>query len=183
MKISQHILRAFNSNNIWTLLRAFTVYVRPVLESASVVWNPVLLQDIRSLESVQRYYTRRICCRCNIPFTSYADRLYKLNIKSLQYRRLEADIIMVYKIIHQLVDIPMNNLFEFYTSPYTTRRHRFCLEIKRCVSNTQQGLFGGRVSKVWNALPSDLVEVTSLQTFRHKLKVFDLNTIVNLVCF
>ena len=130
---SQHILKSFTSNNVWTLLRAYTVYVRPIIESDSSVWNPVYQYDINSLESVQRYYTRRICCRCNIPFKSYSDRLYKLNIKSLQYRRLEADMILVYKIVHGLVDIPMNNLFKFYDSRlYATRRHRFCVEIKRC---------------------------------------------------
>lgn len=179
----QHILRSFHSNNIWTLLRAYTVYVRPVLETASVVWNPIFIKDIKSLESVQRYYTRRICCRCNISFSSYADRLYKLNIKSIQYRRLEADIIMVYKMVHQLVDIPMNDFFRFYTSPYMTRRHRYCLEIKRCTSKNQQGFLVGRVAKVWNALPANLVEETPLKAFRLKLKRFDLNAVANLVCF
>ena len=42
----------------------------------------------------------------NIPFTSYSDRLIKLNHKSLEYRRLEFDLILVYKICYELVDIP-----------------------------------------------------------------------------
>ena len=183
-RICQHILRSFNSNNLWTLLKAYTVYVRPILEYSSVVWNPHnSIGLIRSLESVQRYYTRRICCRCNIPFRSYDDRLYKLNIKSLQYRRIEADLIMVYKIIHQLVDIPLNDFFDLYTSPYSTRRHRYCLDTKRCHSQQQKGFFAFRVVKVWNSLPADIVHEESLTAFRSKLRKFDLSTIVELVRF
>ena len=51
--------------------------------------------------------------RYNIPFTSYSDRLIKLNLKSLEYRHLEFDLIMVYQICYELVDIPINNCFEF----------------------------------------------------------------------
>ena len=180
---SQHILKSFTSNNVWTLLRAYTVYVRPIMESDSSVWNPVFQYDIDSLESVQRYYTRRICCRCNIPFKSYSDRLYKLNIKSLQYRRLEADMILVYKIINGLIDIPMNSLFKLYDSPYATRRHRFCLELKQCKSKNQQGLFSSRVCTIWNALPATIVEEQSFIKFRMLLKRFDLKSVIKFACF
>ena len=157
----------------------YTIYVRPMLEHSSSVWNPISTREIESLESVQRYFTRRICCRCNIPFKSYNDRLYKLNIPSLEYRRLEADILMVYKIIHQIVDIPMNNFFKLYTSPYMTRRHAYCLETMRCKTKHQQGFFVGRIVKVWNALPAELVEETSLSVFKSRLKKVNLNVHTN----
>ena len=52
----------------------------------------------------------------------------KLNIRSLEYRRLKNDITMVYKIIHKLVDLPFDRMFEFYKSPYETRRHKYHLK-------------------------------------------------------
>ena len=36
--------------------------------------------------------------RCNISYTSYLDRLTKLNIKSLEYRRIESDLIIFFQI-------------------------------------------------------------------------------------
>ena len=36
---------------------------------------------------------RSIFNRCNISYTSYIDRLTKLNIKTLEYRKLELDLI------------------------------------------------------------------------------------------
>ena len=81
------ILRGFSSKNVWTLLKAFITYVRPRLEYNSPVWNPYLKKDTLLLESVQKKFTRSVFLRCNIPFRSYADRLDKLGIKSLEYRR------------------------------------------------------------------------------------------------
>ena len=175
-----HVLRAFTSNNIWTLLKAYTVFIRPILEYSSVVWSPHLLGDVGSLERVQHFYTRRIFNRCRIPYTSYEDRLYKLGIRSLRYRRLQADIIMVYKLLHNLVDMPFDDFFQLYTSPYNTRRHKYCLDVKRCGSRGEQGTFAARVVDPWNSLPASVVESTTLTAFRLKLNRFDLCTIANL---
>jgi hypothetical protein len=175
-----HILRSFNSRNIWTLLKAYTVFVRPILEYSSVVWNPPLIREIDSLERVQHFYTRRICKRCNIPYTSYSDRLDKLGIRSLRYRRLESDIIMVYKLLHKLVDIPLCDFFHLYSSPYNTRRHQYCLEVKRCGSKGEQTTFAARVVKPWNGLPASLVESATLAEFRLKLRRFDLSAVADI---
>ena len=42
------ILRCFVSGNIGLLVRAFVVYVRPMLENNSIIWSPYLKQDIMS---------------------------------------------------------------------------------------------------------------------------------------
>ena len=46
------ILRCFVSGNIGLLVRAFVVYVRPMLENNSIIWLPHLKQDIRRIEKV-----------------------------------------------------------------------------------------------------------------------------------
>ena len=48
-KAHQHancILRCFVSKDINLLLRAFIVYVRPIVEYCSIVWSPSLRNDI-----------------------------------------------------------------------------------------------------------------------------------------
>jgi len=76
-------LHTFSSKNVWTLLKAYTTYVRPKLEFNISVWSPYLKKDIVSIKSVQKHFTRQICNWCSIPYNSYLDRLDKLNIKSL----------------------------------------------------------------------------------------------------
>ena len=44
------ILRCFVSKDISLLMRAFLVYVRPVVEYCSVIWSPCLKQDIESID-------------------------------------------------------------------------------------------------------------------------------------
>jgi len=44
----------FSTRDPAVLMRAFNTYVRPILEYATIVWSPVLKQDIRKLDSVQK---------------------------------------------------------------------------------------------------------------------------------
>ena len=50
---------------------------------------------------------------------SYADRLDKLKLWSLEERRVRADLIEVYKVVHGLSAIQFDDLFEFDTSGHT----------------------------------------------------------------
>ena len=81
---------------------------------------------------MQRSFTKNICKSCRVPFESYKDRLAKLNLKTLEYRRVVTDLIMTYKIVNGLVHLSFNDFFSFYKSPYNTRRHPLYLEAKLC---------------------------------------------------
>ena len=97
------ILKSFPSKNVWTLPKAYITYVHPKLEYNTLAWSPHLKRDavyLCSIKSVQKNFTRKICICCNIPFSSDVDRLSKLNLKSLEYRRLEFDLILTYKICY-----------------------------------------------------------------------------------
>ena len=53
------ILRCFQSRDPF-LLRAFKIYVRPILEFNTTVWSPVQKKDIEAVEKVQRRFTKRL---------------------------------------------------------------------------------------------------------------------------
>jgi len=101
------IHKCFTSKDITTMIRAFVVYVRPLLEYAFPVWSPYLLKDIKRVESVQRRFTKRLC---GMSYLSYASRLKALSLHTLEYRRLQHDLIYVYKILFG---------FKFRSSMYT----------------------------------------------------------------
>ena len=46
------IMRCFVSGDTVSLMRAFNVFVRPIIEYSSVVWNPYLIKDIDAIETV-----------------------------------------------------------------------------------------------------------------------------------
>ena len=87
---------------IWRcfLCKAFTTYVRPLLEYCSPVWSPTSVALVNDLESSQRRYTKRLP---GFNLISYDDRCARVGIDRLELRRLRADSILCYKILHGLV--------------------------------------------------------------------------------
>jgi len=71
------IHHSFLSRDISLLIRAYEVYVRPLLEHNSVVWSPASIGDIEEIEHVQRNFTKRLKGLHNC---SYIERLKCLNL-------------------------------------------------------------------------------------------------------
>ena len=90
--------------------RAYTTYVRPVLEYCTQIWSPTLIKYIDLIENAQRSFTRRIPVLKNL---SYSGRLANLDIESLELRRLRFDLLMYYKIIRGFVRIQCDDFFKF----------------------------------------------------------------------
>ena len=110
------------------MLCLYKTLVRPHLEYCTAAWSPHYIKDKVLLERVQRRFTRMIPVLKELP---YADRLNKLMLWTLEERRVHADLIEVYKVIHGLSAIPFEALFEFDTNS-RTRGHSLKLRKKRC---------------------------------------------------
>ena len=95
LRVASNIFRCFKSRNTDFLLQMFNTFIRPILEYGSQVWSPYLLKDIDKLEKVQRTYTKRIPA---VSHLEYPERLIALNINSLEYRRILADLDLDFKI-------------------------------------------------------------------------------------
>jgi len=66
------ILRSFAPRDPTILVKAFTIYVRPVLEYCTPVWSPHNIGLIKKLESVQKKFTKKLLSFTN---TDYLSRL------------------------------------------------------------------------------------------------------------
>ena len=121
---SYRILKSFQLN-IWTLLKAYTTYFRSKLEYNTSVWSPHSKRYMHAIESVQKNFTRKICIHCNVPFSSYVDRLCKLDLKYLEYCTLEFDLILTYKICYHLIDVKFDDFFQCAQTSYKLHRHSF----------------------------------------------------------
>ncbi len=105
------LFRCFLTSSLPSLLHAYMVYARPLLEYGSVVWSPFLdhrsslgcLGSLDRLEAVQRSFTRRLFKRCSLPDMAYKDRLELLGIESLELRCLKFDLCTLFKIVKGLV--------------------------------------------------------------------------------
>ena len=147
------------------MIPLFKALVRPTLEYANVVWFPSKRKDINTLEDVQRRFTKRIVGMNEL---SYEDRLKKLNLPSLEYRRIRGDMIETFKITHNIYDTRVSsNLLKLNKS--STRSHGFKLEKARVNTRQYQNFFSNRVVNLWNNLPSDIVNADNINAFKNKL--------------
>lgn len=176
------LLKSFSTRNVWLLLKAYYTYIRPKLEHNTVLWSPYLIKDIASLEIVQKRFTRIICIRCNIPFNSYADRLNKLNMKSLEYRRAEFDLMFMFKIFHNISEIKFNDYFVLHESGYNLRRNSKNISSKVQPKHDQfLNFYFNRICRMWNSLPEIIITAPSYNTFKMRLKAFDLHNCLALI--
>ena len=121
-------------------------------------WNPYFSKDKDVLEKVQRRATRSISSLTGVPYNS---RLHLLNLTSLELRRLQGDLIQVYKIVHGFDNLSFSDFFRFKNSKIT-RGH--CLKLQKVQSriNLCRNFFSQRVVNEWNELPEDVVIVGSV---------------------
>ena len=168
------ILRIFRTTCVETLINAYTTFVRPIMESCTQVFNPYLLGDIRRIERVQRFYTRAVLRKCELPPRSYAERLTFFKMESLEYRRLLADIYMTFKLVRGLVDVNVHQFFRVVHPTYNLRRNSVQLRADS-VSHVdcRQFYFSNRVVGVWNSLSDHVVTAPSLAAFKRRLRKGD----------
>ena len=112
------IWRCFLCKDVENLIRAFTTYVRPMLEYCSPVWSPVSVSLIDQLESVQRRFTKRLS---GLRSLTYDERCARLGINRLKLR-LHVDLTLCYKIIHGLVLLSCDRSFTIIYD-HLTRGH------------------------------------------------------------
>ena len=88
------IKRSFDNMREFAFLNVYKSLVRPHLEYGNVIWSPATY-EIMLIEGVQRRATAMIKKYKGL---SYEERLRKLGIPTLEYRRHRADLIQVYRL-------------------------------------------------------------------------------------
>jgi hypothetical protein len=167
------IFQSFATRDPKVLFSIFKTYVRPILEHNSTVWSPYLKEDIRRVEGPQRRFTKKLS-GYKTEFT-YLQRLHALGEETLLVRRIKADLVLVYKIIHGLVD-GLGDLIEF-ARVIRTRGHLYKIVPQRFRVNARKNFFSVRVANLWNGLPTEVVESRTLAIFKTRLKQIKYNEI------
>ena len=103
----------------------------------------------------------------NLP---YEIRLKKINLTTLEVRRIRGDLIEVYKILNGFENIDWKLLFT--RAKYDgTRGHSMKLEKKAFRLDNRKYFFTQRVIDYWNALPQTAIDAKNVNEFKGKLEV------------
>ena len=147
----------------------YITFVRPHLEYAQVIWSPKLQKHSKLLEGVQRRATRIVEAFKHQP---YSNRLQRIGILTLEYRRSVGDMVEVYKHLHFYDSTTVPRKFVPRTRP--SRNHEF--ELKRAFAKdglrgVQTNSFYYRSIKHWNELPRDVVSSPSIAVFKKRIDI------------
>ena len=165
------IRKCFTHAGPKSLVRAFMTFVLPILEYCSPVWCPSSVGDIIRLESVLRFFTKKIV---NDPSLSYSNRLTLLNLSSLEKRRLFADLVLFFKIVYGLVSIDFGGALSLIPTR-NTRGHSLRFKVPSSRLNIRFNYYLPRVIRVWNYLSEYTVYSTSVSMFKSRLLCEDLS--------
>jgi hypothetical protein len=179
LSFEQHMYNKINkANRIMAVIRRTYSYldddsflllykglVRPHLEYCNQVWQPHLHKHTDSIENVQRRATKLIPGYRDL---SYEERLRKLKLPTLAFRRIRGDMIEAYKIITGKYDTTLRH-DSIRFNQHQTRGHKYKLEKPFARTNLRKYSFFHRIVDPWNNLPSSVVEADSINSFERRL--------------
>ena len=96
------------------ILNLYKSFIRPIVEYGTTIWGPYYVLDQQLIERIQRRATKLIH---RLHDQSYFDRLARLHLPSLQYRRLRGDLILLYRMYHNNLGI---NFTDYFTTSHVT---------------------------------------------------------------
>ena len=146
---------------------AYTTYVRPTLEYASMVWDSGVKDQINRVERIQRRAARFV--KADYHQTHSVDKmLSELQWSSLRERRAHAKVTFMWRIVNNLVAIPIQPPYLYPSSvPHRGHQHRFFQQ--HCRIQTYQHSFFPSTVRLWNTLPAAVVSAQSLDIFKARL--------------
>ena len=142
------IRRTFTCKEEQTIIQLYKSLVRPHLEYCIQAWHPYLSKDIEMLEKVQRRATTLVYGFNDL---TYEQRLRRLNITTLETRRLGGDLIEVFKIVKGVDNVDFRNFFHLFTTGL--RGHSLKIFKPSFMHDVGKYTFSNRVIDSWNRLP------------------------------
>ena len=161
------IRRSFSFLDAETFRRIFVAFVRPHLEYCQAVWSPHLRRNIDALENVQIRATKLVDGLSNL---DYPERLKRIDLPTLAYRRRRGDMIEVFKHFKSYDRGTLSPSFKPRDRP--SRQHKLQLHqppSKDGARGAQRNSFYHRVVSTWNSLPKKVAEAETIEGFKNAL--------------
>ena len=147
---------------------AYFALVRSKLEYGAAIWDPYTKHNIDKIEKIQRRASRFVT-RTYEQKASVTELLDKLKWDTLEKRRKNQRLSLLYKIHNNTLTVPSENYLVFNNS--TTRQgQKNNFRILRSNTEIHRQSYFPRTVKDWNALPQDVKECNTLTAFKERLR-------------
>jgi hypothetical protein len=95
--------------------------------------------------------------------------LDKLQLEPLEKRRKTSRLTLLYKIIHNIVDVDQESYLQLSKELRTRNRHKFKLQVQNSTKDVFKYSYFIRTARDWNILPSNIATITSLEKFNEEI--------------
>lgn len=175
-RIAQAVLgqisRAFHYRDRKVFQQLYVQYVRPHLEFSAQAWSPWQQGDIDVLENVQK---RAVAMISGLKSQDYKERLLELDMTTLEERRHQSDMVLVYKILTGKDRVEPDTWFSMAADgPRGTRvaADPLNVKIKHGRLEVRKHFFSVRVTEQWNRIPSRLKEMQTVNGFKEAYRKY-----------
>ena len=159
------ILHVFRNKNSKTLIPLYKSFVRPIFEYNSVIWSPISIKYNEKIEKVQKKMFKQMTDLRNL---SYQAKLLKANLLSLHARRIQHQLVTMYKMKNGLIDLRFEDFFCF-NNYNKTRGNNYKLIIPKSKLRLHKGFFTNSCVRHWNRLKSSEIEARTVGLFKKNI--------------
>ena len=145
--------------------RLFVSYIRPQLEYACAVWSPLDVASKSRLELVQRRFTKYVTGFFHL---SYRERLARLNLDSLEFRRNLLVVCFVHKLLHGMFSVSPASV-GLNLCHNNTRSANIKLTVPRPNFTLFKSSFMYRAVVLYNSLPYDILLTRNSSLFKNRV--------------
>ena len=149
-------------------------FVRPQLEYGSTIWDPrpgVENKGVYKVEMVQRRAARWTLKRYHNT-SSVTDMLENLGWRTLEQRRVDARLALLFKICNGLIPVDARNYLR-HPPPRSRHSHSYSLIPLSTSTSSHHLSFYPRTITQWNSLPQSFFENTNLTKFKQSVSSFN----------
>jgi ribonucleases P/MRP protein subunit RPP40 len=170
--VTGQIARAFQYRDRVVFMQLYKQYVRPHLEFAVQAWSPWLQADIDVFEKVQK---RAVSMVSGLASREYEARLKELGLTTLEERRHQADMLMMFKIAHGDGEL---SLADWYAPPPQAvermRRHADPLNVRPNHGRLEirRNAFSVRAGPRWNMITAEIKRARMANAFKRAYAKF-----------
>ena len=162
------IRQEFHYRDRHTFLKIYKQYVRPHLEFAVPAWSPWLKGDIDALEKVQERAVKMVA---GLREKEYLGRCQELGLDTLEKRRHDQDMMLVYKMLKEPSQTNMFTLAERQSGARTRQKTGVRNLVPKFARTDQRKYsFAVRTVEKWNGLPDNVKGAATQEAFKVGLK-------------
>ena len=148
-----------------SLCYMYLTLIRPLTEYSAVIWDLHTAENIRKLEMIQRRAAWMVYADYQTT-SSVSTMLNQLQWTTLQERRAQAKVCMMYRVVNQLIDIPSQIL----VPTISPRGNNITFLVPYARTIIYQKSFFPDGIHIWNSLPSQAVRAPSIDCFKSQIQ-------------